>query len=305
MSDNTLKIKEESISNDDFSENLRAAAGIKQIQLQDEAEKKADETNIPITRMIGGHQFFESQRDNGYRSENQALCDLIDNAIEANSTLIDVVVREKTKSDDGPGVAGDVFGFAVCDNGIGMTPKWTSGCIGFGNTSRAKNTTGLGRFGMGLSNASIAFTDRFEVYSKREDQMSHMSWFDFDVIDDDYLQNELNNQTPPAIQKTIKEAGHNWISKYCDWDKYSSGTSVVLLNPDKSRLTIKKVKQFLDALKVHIATTYFKFHNDIEIRVNGEKVRFIDYNFTTPGLYGFDLDEQRAEDYGEKNLPFK
>ena len=73
MSKETLKIKEESINNDDFSENLRAAAGIKQIQLQDEAEKMAEETNIPNTRMIGGHQFFKSQRDNGYRSENQAL----------------------------------------------------------------------------------------------------------------------------------------------------------------------------------------------------------------------------------------
>ena len=55
------------------------------------------------------------------------------------------------------------------------------------------------------------------------------------------------------------------------------------------------LKDFEDNLKQLIGITYHKMVADIEIFVNNEKVWFIDPLFLTPGLKGFDLDEDRAE----------
>ena len=111
-------------------------------------------------RFIGGQQFFTSMRDVGYGNEGQALMDIIDNGIEAGATEIHVLIQN-----DGP--YGRIEAMAVVDNGHGMDPAWLEASIGFGSTSRGTKRDGLGRFGMGLSSAGIAFSELLEVYSTR------------------------------------------------------------------------------------------------------------------------------------------
>ena len=122
-------------------------------------------------RFIGGQQFFTSMRDVGYGNEGQALMDIIDNGIEAGATEIHVLVEN-----DGP--YGRIESMAVVDNGHGMDPAWLEASIGFGSTSRGTKRDGLGRFGMGLSSAGIAFSELLEVYSHSADSNWHRTFID-------------------------------------------------------------------------------------------------------------------------------
>ena len=77
---------------------------------------------------------------------------------------------------DGP--YGRIEAMAVVDNGHGMDPARLEASIGFGSTSRGTKRDGLGRFGMGLSSAGIAFSELLEVYSHSADSNWHRTFID-------------------------------------------------------------------------------------------------------------------------------
>lgn len=97
----------------------------------------------------------EGLRDTGY-DLNTAVADLIDNAIAANATFIDVRLGLKENAE--PVVA-------VGDNGHGMNESALVDCMRYGSPEQA-SASRLGKFGMGLKTASTAFCRRVVVASR-------------------------------------------------------------------------------------------------------------------------------------------
>lgn len=116
---------------------------------------------------------IQALRKSGYKTTPNALAELIDNSIQAGATQVHVYMfsegvqlRER--------ISEQVTKIAVLDNGKGMDKETLWKSIGFGNGERLGATQGLGKFGMGLSNSSIAFADETDVYSWQDGLPSAM-----------------------------------------------------------------------------------------------------------------------------------
>jgi len=250
-------------------------------------------------RFIGGQQFFNSMRDVGYGNEGHAIQDIVDNSIEAGATEVHVLI-----DNDGP--RGAINAIAIVDNGHGMDPEWLEASIGFGATSRGGKRDGLGRFGMGLSSAGIAFSERLDVYSHSQSGDWHRTYIDIEegsptCFTDEFLEN--NDYRPP---KSDKASPPQWVMEQIGGLLDVSGTVVVLssITPSRRKWTFK---DFANNLEQLMGVTYHKMASEIELFVNKEKVWFIDPLFITKGMKGYDLDEDRAEilDSGETTIEIK
>ncbi len=110
-------------------------------------------TNITVAPDV--QRITEGLRDTGY-DVNTAVADLVDNAIAARATLIDVRIALK---DDGEPVV------AIGDNGHGMDRDGLINSMRYGSRPD-EDESRLGKFGMGLKTASTAFCRRLVVASR-------------------------------------------------------------------------------------------------------------------------------------------
>ena len=80
-----------------------------------------------------------------------------------------------------------------------------------------------------------------------------------------------------------------------------SGTVIVLsgLTPSRRKWSFKDFERNLARA---IGVTYYKMAGDLSIFINGKRVDFIDPLFTTKGMKGYDLDEDRAEALAENTI---
>ena len=105
-----------------------------------------------------------AMRDSGYKNTAYALAELIDNAQQARATSIELLclekrehIKQRTRS--------RLYAIAVLDNGEGMDYRTLRLALQFGNGNYLNDRSGIGRFGMGLPNASISQAGKVEVWS--------------------------------------------------------------------------------------------------------------------------------------------
>ena len=185
---------------------------------------------------------IETFRDAGYKNTASALAELIDNSIEAGAKNIQVLtyemqvtVRQRLSS--------QIQEVAVYDDGCGMTPDVLSICLQFGNGTRLKSRSGMGRFGIGLPNASISQAQKIEVYSW-VNGVCHYTFLDIDQIKEENLQHvnpviqkDLPEEYLVSLEGEIKESGTIIIWSKCDrLDMVRSRTLYKILSQDLCRL---------------------------------------------------------------------
>lgn len=272
----------------------------KETQVRWQQEKVAlQEQSNEQQMFIGGEQFFNSMRDIGYANEGQAIADIVDNSIEAGATKVSIITER--------GARDRIESIAIVDNGTGMSPEWLRNSIKFGGTSRENNPDGLGRFGMGLSSAGIAFSELLEVFSRQDENEYYRTWIDVNpestgYFSDQYLR-EVLKYAPPLPQKMLlPEWLEKAISKQDTAGKFSGPGTVVILSQFTQSRRKWAYNSFARNLASHLGVIYYKFAGDLLIEIDGEPVEFIDPLFVTPGLRGFDLDEDRAELLGEDTI---
>lgn len=125
--------------------------------------------------LMGVENILEMQ-DNGYKSSVSAICEIIDNSIQANAKKIDVViVRNTTRSKD------EIDEILIVDNGDGMCLEVFEKALQMSSGTRGKAKSGLGKYGQGLPNASISQTKRVEVYTCQKSKILY-NYIDLDEI---------------------------------------------------------------------------------------------------------------------------
>lgn len=102
----------------------------------------------------------DALRNTGYKNIESAVAEIIDNSVEANAKDIFVILREGIAK-SGRKVVTEI-GFL--DNGDGMNEKVLGNCLGIGASTRQARR-GMGRFGVGLPQASLYACPDIEVYS--------------------------------------------------------------------------------------------------------------------------------------------
>jgi hypothetical protein len=217
-------------------------------------------------------QFIKATRDSGYKGTDSALSELIDNSIQAraNSVSIDFITVEEEW--DGPGrpKMPRVMQVLVADNGRGMDPETLRRSLRFGDSSRFGDRTGLGRFGMGLPNASVSQARRVEVYSWLRGCKPLHTYIDVDLV----ASGEMS-EVPEPREKTIP-------APYAHLCTSASGTLVVWQNCDRLDHDGKA-----DTLERDLRSTLgrmFRYYliQDFELTINRKRVGPVDPLYLMP-----------------------
>lgn len=103
----------------------------------------------------------DALRNTGYKNIECAMAEIIDNSIQANARNIFVIVSEEYNPVSG---RNNIAEIAFLDDGDGMTREDLEGCLGIGYSTRA-DRKGMGRFGVGLPQASLYACPSVDVYS--------------------------------------------------------------------------------------------------------------------------------------------
>ena len=112
--------------------------------------------------LFNARQAVESQRRSGYKDTAAASREIVDNAIEAGATRVDIVFdTAKAKNNKR-----SVTAVAFIDDGSGMLPAMARYALSWGGGTHFEQPEFIGRFGFGLPNASINQTRRVEVYTR-------------------------------------------------------------------------------------------------------------------------------------------
>ncbi|MBE8232412.1 MAG: ATP-binding protein [Endozoicomonadaceae bacterium] len=165
---------------------------------------------------------IKSMRDNGYKTAAHAIAELVDNSLQAKATTVQLIcfdgytVNTKRKLKQ-------LEEIAILDDGIGMTPKILQESLQFGGSSNRDDPNGIGKFGMGLPNASISQCRRVDVWSWKNGK-TYRTFLDVDLIESGEIES-----VPVPVEEELPP---KWLeaSKAPQTD---SGTLIVWSNLDR------------------------------------------------------------------------
>ncbi len=135
-----------------------------------------DGSTVPL---FLGQTLINSLRDLGYNSTTSAVCEHVDNSLEAGASEIRVYFRQTGKQ---PNQCIDVL---IWDNGKGMPPNALKVAMAFGGSLRFDNRSGIGRYGMGMKAAALNIARSIDVYSWQEPGAYYSMTLDVDEIGKD------------------------------------------------------------------------------------------------------------------------
>lgn len=114
--------------------------------------------------LMGGSEFINSIRSTGYKNTGYALGEIIDNSIQAGATDIHVVVEIRHEIVTARSRE-NIVRISVVDNGCGMDPELLRSALLFGEGTNFNKKRSLGKFGVGLPQASISQGKVLKVWS--------------------------------------------------------------------------------------------------------------------------------------------
>ena len=153
----------------------------------------------------------KAMRDNGYKNAAYAVAELMDNAIQAGASLVEllcaddeIVLEQRARK--------RIAQVAVLDDGSGMDAETLQRALQFGNGSweEAERQEGMGRFGMGLPSASISQCTKVEVWTWQDGPDNAIySYLDLKKVEQD----EQTEVPPPELSpipdvwRTVSKGG--------------------------------------------------------------------------------------------------
>ncbi|MBK6278283.1 MAG: ATP-binding protein [Gammaproteobacteria bacterium] len=213
-------------------------------------------------------RIIEGLRDTGYEF-NTALADIIDNAIAAGASIIDVRVAMD--------FGGQVI-VSVADDGCGMDRDGLINAMRYGSRRRVDKSS-LGKFGLGLKTASTAFCRRLSAISRGTS--------DGGVLKATWDLDHIAHVERWDLQ--IASAESDEIALLDNVAKGKTGTVILWEKVDRLLKTYSNasgkharnaLKRYTDNARFHISMVYQRFldpndprANNVIINVNGEAVQ--------------------------------
>jgi|SRR5580658_1464763 hypothetical protein len=248
-----------------------------------------DGASVPL---FFAQTLIASLRDVGYNTTTSAICEHVDNAIQAGATEIRVYFRQTGKR------GSTVIDAAVYDNGSGMPPNVLKVATSFGGSMSYNNRAGIGRFGMGMKTAALSISPVMELYSWQEPDAYFNMTLDVEAIGrertntvelaDPTLMNELSDEiadlfTKPmgfpssaAEQELLVSRGESLSDRLG-----SSGTIVYM--PECDRLTYAKARTLVEHAVKEMSRVYRRrISEGLRLFVNNRLVEAFDPTYSMP-----------------------
>lgn len=208
--------------------------------------------------IINVRHFIEATRDSGYKSTTSAIAELVDNSIQAGAKTVTIDVCASGDPDHPMTVI-------VADDGVGMATADLRRALQFGGSSRFGDRDGLGRYGMGLPNASLSQCRRVEVISWTSRRNPLQCWIDVDEIARGRMRS-----LPKPVRAEIPES--------IAWE---SGTVVVWHRCDRlDNVRISTIERKVAAAVGRMFRHYI--WSGVRIQINGKSIPGLDPLFLHP-----------------------
>jgi len=235
---------------------------------------------------------IQSLRDVGYNHTTSALCEHVDNAIQAGASEIRIFFRQTGKRGDYE------IDAAVYDNGRGMSPTVLKVATAFGGSMNYGNRDGIARFGMGMKTAALSMSPVMELYSWQEREAIYGMTLDVEAIGkeranlvelpDATLMSELPDEVADLFRKPMAyptDRTEQSLFAPPDSDLYdrlgSSGTIVYM--PQCDRLTYAKAKTLVDHAVKEMSRVYRRaIAEGLELFINNRLVEAFDPTYAMP-----------------------
>ncbi len=211
--------------------------------------------------IIPQHLSIQAFRDNGYKDAAHALAELIDNSVQAGERVPGITEVELLCVDK-VGIVEKrsrrrINQIAVLDNACGMDAEILQAALQFGNGTHLDpdSQDGIGKFGMGLPNASISQCKRVDVWSWKDGKVLY-SYLDVDDILSEKM-TEVPEPTPAEIPPYWAALARQKIGE--------SGTLVVWSDLDRVRW--KSSKSLLENSEAVVGRMYRYFIDNHKARI--------------------------------------
>lgn len=247
--------------------------------------------------LFNAAQALESQRRSGYRNTAAAAREIIDNAIEAKATRIDICF-ERPKQLKQHQRADSIHAMAFIDNGSGMLPTMARYALSWGAGTHFDDPAFIGKFGFGLPNASINQTKLVEVYTKTAET---------EIITKAVLDaRKVKEHGLTAIEPPVETRLPDFVQAYLDKNglPFEHGTVVVWVEPD--RISYRKPALMKEHLVDDFGVTYRYLLEKVAINVDGMQVQAVDPLFLEPhARYYLAPEKKGAIMSADWNIPVK
>jgi hypothetical protein len=228
----------------------------------------------------------QSLRDVGYNTTTSALCEHVDNAIEAGASVVRVYFRQVGRRG---AYETDIL---VYDNGKGMPPNVLKVATSFGGSMSYGNRKGIGRFGMGMKTAALSISPAMEIYSWQERAAFYNMTLDTDAIGKDKSnlvplpEPSFNSILPEPILEMFtrplgfpKDATEQQLLVPAGTNVYDQlGTSgTIVLMPDCDRLTYATDRKLVEHCVKEMARIYRRqIARGLRIYINNRLTQAVD-----------------------------
>lgn len=240
-------------------------------------------TRVPL---FLGQTFINSLRDVGYNSTTSALCEHVDNAIQADASEIRVYFNQS-------GQRGSYsIDALVYDNGRGMQPHVLQAAMAFGGSMHFDNRDGIGRFGVGMKTAALSMAPAFDVYSWTEPGAIYSMTLDVREIGSklanllELPEPQLLGALPSSVARVLTrpmvypraQSQQDLItSKEDDLLDHMGRSGTIVFIPDCDRVTFKKSQTLADGAIRDMARIYRVYlSNGLRLFVNNRRVEAFD-----------------------------
>lgn len=176
------------------------------------------------SRIIHAAAFVDALKSSGYKSTYNAISEIVDNSIDANAKNVFIIGEQKLVNTEGSAEK-RISSFAFLDDGAGMDYEHLKNCLSIGYSDKSERA-GMGRFGVGLPQASVFVCNRVEVYSWQNGIANCMrTHLDIDEIRDLDL-NELDTPVEASVPEEYR-CYIKWKQDDKQYDFSEHGTLVV------------------------------------------------------------------------------
>ena len=248
-----------------------------------------DKATVPL---FFAQTMIASLRDVGYNHTTSALCEHVDNAIEAGAKEVRIYFRQTGKKGE------YMTDAAVYDNGRGMAPSVLKAATSFGGSMSFNNRDGIGRFGMGMKTAALSMSPVMELYSWQEPSAIYNMTLDVEAIGkeranlvelpDPVLQTDLPDEVAEIFTKVMSYPTDKNEQDILTLDSAelkerlgSSGTIVYIPNCD--RLTYAKARTLVDHAVKEMARVYRRvIAQGLRLYINNRIVEAFDPTYSMP-----------------------